>query len=171
MEFRSETQGVPSKSASLVSGLDHVAVAVEDLEQAITWYCDYLGFELLERRETAGKSTSMSTAFIKSGAAVIVLTQGHEPECQINRYIQEYGPGTYHIALAVTDLDAALAMFPAELHPEATPVVEGEGIRQVFLKRTTGSGVRIELIERKGGDFSDESVAGLFRAFEERDLF
>ena len=52
-----------------------------------------------------------------------------------------------------------------------TPVIEDSGIRQVFLRREPGSGVRVELIERNGGDFSDQSVNQLFLAFEQGDLY
>ena len=121
--------------------------------------------------------TLFSTKYFVDASSALLPTiyplpnQGHEPECQINRYIEKFGPGTYHVAFAVSDIKAALANFPAHVRPEATPIIEGEGIRQVFLNRTLGSGVRVELIERKGGDFSDETVLRLFRSFEEKGLF
>lgn len=155
----------------LVLGVDHIAIAVEDLDEATKWYCDFLGFELQDRRMTHGRATSMSSAVVKSGEAVIVLVQGHQPECSINRFIENFGPGVQHIAFQVTDLYKAISAFGEGTEPEDTKVIDGDGIRQVFLKRSRGSGVRVELIERNGGDFSDESVQDLFTAFEDRNLY
>ena len=69
------------------------------------------------------------------------------------------------------DLDVALAALRAEGGEIETPIITGDGIRQSFLRRDPGSGVRIELIERKGGSFTDRSVEQLFRAFEQQDLY
>jgi len=155
----------------LVLGVDHIAIAVENLDQAVSWYCDNLGFELQDRRITRANDVSMSSAVLRSMGATIVLVQGHEPECSINRFIDKFGSGVQHIAFQVSDLHKALKSFPVGSKPEDTDVIEGDGIRQVFLKRTSGSAVRVELIERRGGDFSDESVLELFTSFEERGLY
>ena len=66
------------------------------------------------------------------------------------------------------DLDAAIAHFTSAAAD--IDVIEENGIRQVFLRRDPGSGVRIELIERRGGTFNDRSVENLFRAFETKNL-
>jgi methylmalonyl-CoA/ethylmalonyl-CoA epimerase len=155
----------------LIIGIDHIAIAVDDMNHAISWYCNNLGFDLQDRRLTSANSVSMSSAVLRSGAATIVLVQGHQPECSINKFIDKFGPGVQHIAFEVSDLFGALKLFPEGTRPEDTDVIEGDGIRQVFLKRTKGSAVRVELIERKGGDFSDESVLELFTSFEERGLY
>jgi len=150
-----------------ILGVDHVAIAVEDLEAAVETYQRLFGFTVLERRTTRGERTEMLSAVLKSGTTIIVLIQGTSPESQVSRFIQNFGPGVQHIAFAVADLDEALKT----VGETDTPVIEDVGIRQVFLQRTAGTGVRIELIERRGGQFSDQSVSRLFRAFEERDLY
>ena len=151
--------------------LDHLAIAVPDLEEGIRWYCDNLGFSLLDRRTTYGDQTSMSSAVVKLGSAIIVLIQGHEPESQVSRFLTEFGPGVQHIALCVPNIEAAMAHFPGGTMSAATPIIEGDGIRQIFLERTEGSGVRVELVERNGGTFNDDSVRELFHHFERRNLF
>ncbi len=162
-------------SSNFTMTIDHVAIAVKDVEEGIRWYCENLGFQLLERRVTKGEHTSMRSAVVKSGAAVVVLIQGDSPDSQVSRFIENFGPGVQHLAFAVDDLDAALDQLGGgdpgiAGAPEIDPI-DGEGIRQVFLRRDPGSGVRIELIERKGGQFNDKSVEKLFRAFEEKQLF
>ncbi|MFI5011292.1 MAG: VOC family protein [Hyphomicrobiales bacterium] len=152
------------------SSLDHVAIAVTDLEEAIRWYRDGLGFDLVERRTTRGAKTSMVSAVMSSGGAIIVLVQGCEPASQVSRFVEKFGAGVQHLAISVTDLDATMKRLGKVGGAADIDIIEGDGIRQVFLRRDDGSGVRIELIERRGGTFNDASVEKLFRAFEKKDL-
>ena len=148
--------------------IDHVAVAVGNLDAAIDWYSSNLGFELVERRHTQGARTAMISAVMKAGAAVVVLLQGTDPESQVSRFVARHGPGVQHLALQVPALDAAISRFKSAAAD--IDIIEEQGIRQVFLRRDPGSGVRIELIERRGGTFNDRSVENLFRAFEAKGL-
>jgi methylmalonyl-CoA/ethylmalonyl-CoA epimerase len=159
------------QSRSQVIGLDHIAVAVPDLEEAIRWYCFALGFTVLERRVTRGAHTSMISAVMSAGTAIVVLVQGCEPESQVQQFINRYGPGVQHIAFSVSDLDEALATVRANGGDSDTGILADLGIRQTFLARDAATGVRIELIERRGGDFTDASVEGLFRTMERRGIY
>jgi methylmalonyl-CoA/ethylmalonyl-CoA epimerase len=154
-----------------IVGIDHVAVAVADLEEAIRWYTKTLGFRCVERRETRGERTGMISAVMVAGAAVIVLIQGMEPESQVCRFMQRFGSGVQHLALQVRDFDRALAAIREAGAALDTSIIEGIGLRQAFLRRDPGSGVRIEIIYRGGGEFSDRSVQQLFRDFEADDLY
>lgn len=160
--------GVPPEQ---ILDLDHIAIAVTDLEQAVAWYSDVLGFSVLERRRTQGASTSMISAVVRAGSAIVVLVQGVEPDSQVTRFIDRFGPGVQHIAFAVKDLDAAMARVEAAGGRSDTGVLAEVGIRQAFLRRDPGSGVRVELIERRGGEFSDASVERLFRSMEADGLY
>jgi hypothetical protein len=110
----------------------------------------------------------MLSAVMKAGSAVVVLVQGVGPNSQVSRFVERFGSGVQHLALEVTDLDVAIKHFNSAAAD--IDVIEEDGIRQVFLRRDQGSGVRIELIERRGGNFNDRSVEKLFRAFESKDL-
>jgi methylmalonyl-CoA/ethylmalonyl-CoA epimerase len=154
-----------------ITGIDHVAIAVERLEDAIDWYTQKLGFRMIERRITHGKRTSMLSAVLTAGGAVVVLIQGTSPDSQVSRFIEEFGTGVQHVAFSVTDLDVAMERVSSAGGALDTPMIVDDGIRQAFLRRDSGSGVRVELIERRGGDFSDGSVEELFRAFEYKGLY
>ena len=169
--MRESAVGSVESFADQVVGLDHIAVAVPDLEKAISWYRSGLGFRLVERRTTKGKSTSMISAVLQAGQAIVVLVQGVETDSQVSQFIREFGPGIQHVAFTVKDLDAALAgVFSADGAAD-TPVLTDVGIRQVFLHRDSQTGVRIELIERNGGEFTDESVRRLFLSMEESGIY
>jgi methylmalonyl-CoA/ethylmalonyl-CoA epimerase len=90
--------------------IDHLAIAIKDLDEGVRWYCDYLGFKLVD--------------------AVRRLVN----------YLDEFGPAVQHIALRVPDLSAALAAFPLRIRSMDTPIIEGNGIRRAFLTRAPGSG-------------------------------
>lgn len=156
---------------SSVMKLDHVAIAVPDLAKAIGWYTEQCGFRLLERRATRGLNTGMTSAVVAAGDVVIVLVQGTEPDSQVSRFVAACGAGVQHVALQVRDLDRALKSLNRLGVRNDTGIIEGTGIRQVFLHRDDRSGVRLELIERHGGEFSDDSVRQIFLALESRRLY
>lgn len=160
-----------SAFSDLVLGIDHVALAVEDMDASISWYTDTLGFSLAERNAVSGDHSGMDYAVLISGQTTIVLVQGSSPASQVARFIEAKGSGMHHIALAVSDLDEAIRRVCKSGGVADTPIVTDHGIRQVFLQRDPVTGVRIELIERHGGAFSEQNVQALFRALEAKDLY
>jgi 4-hydroxyphenylpyruvate dioxygenase-like putative hemolysin len=151
--------------------IDHIAIAVRNLEQSIAFFTNVLGFELHERRKTEGKATAMISAVLKAGPITIVLLEGTSPESQVTKFVDHYGPGVQHLAIGIKDLPrAADELRRAGLEFDTT-VIESPGLRQIFTRRDPGSGIMIEFIERMGGDFSDQSVQQLFQQLEEKDSF
>ncbi len=153
--------------------LDHVAIAVNDLESSIGFYRDVLGFRLTERRETKGNRTAMISAVLEAGPVTFVLVQGTTPESQVSRYIQHYGPGVQHIAIRVENLEETVGELQAEGFEFDTTIINSPGLRQIFTKRDQGSGMMLELIQRVDQDahFSDEGVQQLFDQLEANDSF
>lgn len=148
--------------------IDHVAIAVRDLEESIAFYQKQLGFELVERRRTDGEKTAMVSAVLRAGAIMIVLVQGTTPESQVNRYIENYGPGVQHIAIEVRDVRKLMSELNHSGVDFSTTVIEGRGICQAFTARDRASGMMYEFIERQtnDGDFTDQSVQELFSQLE-----
>lgn len=155
----------------LVIGIDHVAIAIEDIETSIARYSAALGFTLIERSEVSGDFSGMLYAVMRCGSATVVLVQGTSAASQVSKFLQANGSGMHHIAFAVSDLDAAIHKATQAGVAADTPVVSDEGIRQTFLQRDGATGVRIELIERHGAAFSERNVLQLFKALEAKDLF
>lgn len=154
-----------------IVGIDHIAAAVADIAEAISWYSRTLGFSLIETRTTKGVRTSMVSAVMKAGGAVVVLVQGVEPDSQVSQFVSKFGPGVQHVAFSVSDLDKALADVVRAGGVSETGILQDVGIRQTFLRRDPGSAVRVELIERNGGEFSDSSVERLFKSMEALDIY
>ena len=157
--------------AKHATGIDHVAIAVRDLEESVRFYTDVLGFELVERRRTEGKQTAMISAVLKAGPITVVLLQGTSPESQVSRFVEHFGPGVQHLAIGVEDLPALAEDLKREGLEFDTSVIRSPGLLQIFSHRDPGSGMMFELIERKGGDFSDQSVQSLFEQLEKKDSY
>jgi 4-hydroxyphenylpyruvate dioxygenase-like putative hemolysin len=147
--------------------VDHVAIAVRDLDEAIRLYTQVFGFALTKRREIQGKFSGMISAELDAGAFSIVLVQGTSPESQVCRYIEEYGPGVQHIAIAVEDLKAVAGALEASGAQFATGLIEGDGLLQLFSKRERNSGMMFEFIERRAVDgFQSQNIQQLFEQLE-----
>jgi methylmalonyl-CoA/ethylmalonyl-CoA epimerase len=157
--------------AKYVTSIDHVAIAVQDLEESIKFYTNVLGFELKERRRTEGKQTAMISAVLKAGPVTVVLLQGTTQESQVSRFVEHFGPGVQHLALGVENLPEMAEELKAAGMEFDTTVISSPGLRQIFSKRDTGSGQMFEFIERMGGDFSDQSVQQLFEQLEKKNAF
>jgi methylmalonyl-CoA/ethylmalonyl-CoA epimerase len=151
--------------------IDHVAIAVRDLEASIAFFTKVFGFELRERRKTEGTHTAMISAVLKAGPITFVLLEGTSPESQVSKFVEHYGPGVQHIAIAVKDLPQVAADLREAGLAFDTTVIESPGLRQIFTRRDAGSGLMVELIERMGSDFSDQSVQQLFAQLEQKDSF
>jgi methylmalonyl-CoA epimerase len=164
-------QGKAPELGNFLTEIDHIAIAVRDLEQSIAFFTNVLGFELRERRKTEGKQTAMISAVLKAGPVTFVLLEGTTPESQVSKFIEHYGPGVQHIALGVKDLPRAAADLRDAGLEFDTSVIESPGLRQIFTHRDGGSGLMVEFIERMGGDFSDQSVQQLFEQLEQKSSF
>lgn len=158
--------------SSSLRTVDHLAIAVDDLEGAVAFYRDQLGFQEMERRVTEGKKTGMLSVVMKAGELKVVLLKGTSEESQVSRYVQEYGPGVQHVAFMVEGIERVVEDLRSRGLPFDTDVILGSGLKQAFSKRDPVSGMMFELIERTGEEgFQDANVQKLFETLEENGSF
>src|SRR5215207_2146655 len=149
--------------ASSAIAIDHVAIAVRDLDAALAHYRDVLGFELRERRQISGRVSGMDSAVMEAGGVKLVLVQGDSPESNVSRYIEAYGPGVQHIAIEVPDPQEAIDDLRARGCDLLTGIIHGPGLDQIFTKREPNSGIQLEIIARAENDgFDPANVQELF---------
>ncbi len=149
-------------------GIDHLALAVRDVDAAERFFVDVLGFELVARRTITGRNSGMISAEVIHNGLKFVLCQGTEPESQVSRLIEAYGPGVAHIALAVDDTEQVRDALLEKGVVFDTSLIRGPGLTQVFTQRDTNSGLSFEFIERNGEDgFLDDSISELFTQLEQ----
>lgn len=162
-----EAQARDQSSRPVFRKIDHIAIAVRDLEAGIEFFTNVLGFTLTQRRTIRGKHTGMVSAEMEHNNIKFVLCQGTEPESQVSRLIENYGPGVAHIALDVADASAAADELSQQGLAFDTTVITGSGLRQVFSSRDSNTGLSFEFIERNGEEeFLEDNVAELFSQLE-----
>jgi methylmalonyl-CoA/ethylmalonyl-CoA epimerase len=127
--------------------IDHVGVAVEDLDAAISLYEGTMEMELAHR-ETV-ESQGVEAVLLDVGDGHVELLRPLGPETAVGKFIERRGPGLHHVAYAVGDIDATLA----SLSDAGVELIDSEarvgirGSRVAFIQpRSTGS-VLTEIVE------------------------
>lgn len=152
--------------------VDHLAIAVDDLEAAVIFYRDRLGFSEVERRVTEGKKVGMESAVMKAGELKVVLAKGTSPESQISRYVAEYGPGVQLVAFMVQEIESVVADLRQRGLSFDADIVCTPGQKQAFSRRDPASGLMFGLIERIGGEeHADDHVRQLLESLVEKESF
>jgi methylmalonyl-CoA/ethylmalonyl-CoA epimerase len=131
----------------MIKSINHVAVVVEDLDAALTFWRDGLGLTL--RKTEHNPAEQVEIAFLPVGDAQIELLKPTDPDSGIGRYLDKRGQGMHHLCVEVDDIEAVLARLAAhgiELINE-TPRVREEGTRYAFVHPRSASGVLVELYE------------------------
>ena len=127
--------------------LDHIAVLVENLDDALKFWQDQLGFQL-ERVETIS-SMDVKIAFFPVGESEIELVQPTTEDSGLAKYLQKRGPGLHHICIEVENISAKLTDLEEKgvrLIDDA-PVTMDDGRQLAFLHPKSTGGVLIELYE------------------------
>lgn len=131
--------------------MDHLAVAVPDLEGALAFYRDALGLHC-ERIEEIDRE-GVRVAFLPVGDSEIELLQPIRPDTGIVKWMAKHGPGMHHVCLETPDIVAALARIAQAggelINPE--PVSRPDGTRYAFVHPRSAGGVLIELYQRPEG--------------------
>jgi methylmalonyl-CoA/ethylmalonyl-CoA epimerase len=125
--------------------LDHIGIAVSNLEEALAFYRDALGLEIEAPEEVA--SQRVRAHFVPAGGAALELLEGTTDDSPISKYVAKRGPGLHHITLRVDDLAAALAELKARgvrLIDEA-PRPGSHGSLVAFIHPASAHGVLVEL--------------------------
>lgn len=130
--------------------IDHVAIIVRNIEQALVFYRDTLGIVPSEIKEVPTEQVRI--AFLPMGGpggSEIELIEPTTSDSSLNRFLEKRGEGLHHICLEVPDIDAALRDMQekgaAVLDKE--PRIAAEG-RAIFLHPKGTNGVLLELIEK-----------------------
>jgi len=127
--------------------LDHVGIAVGDLDASLAFFRDVLGLHVEPPEEVA--SQKVRAHFLHMGPSSLELLEATAPESAIAKFVEKRGPGLHHVALRVDDIDAALAHLSARgvrlIDQVARP--GAEGARVAFIHPSAAHGVLVELKE------------------------
>jgi LAO/AO transport system kinase len=138
-------RGLPGQAVEDLPHLDHLGIAVHNLEEAIAFY-QSLGFSVAHRETVPQERVRLAT--LPAGESRIELLEPAAPDSPISSFLEKRGPGLHHVALRVPDLDAAVARLQAAgaklLNP---PRLGAGGHLYVFVHPASAGGVLLELIQ------------------------
>jgi methylmalonyl-CoA epimerase len=131
----------------LLTEIDHVAIAVHDLDAAIAYYQEAFGAEVHHREVV--DSDGVEEALIKVADSYIQLTTATRPDSPIAKFLERKGEGLHHIGYRVDDCGAALESMKAA---GATPIDQAprpgsRGTTVAFVHPKGNFGTLIELVQ------------------------
>lgn len=134
----------------MIGRLDHIGIAVKDLEAAVAAYARGFGLESVHREQVADQS--VSTAFLPLGETRLELLESTSPDGPIGRFVAKRGEGIHHLCFAVEDIRVALARCEAAgmslIDREPRRGAQGKWVAFVHPRSTHG--VLIELSQDGG---------------------
>lgn len=134
-----------------VSLIDHVGIAVEDLEEAVQRYQRVLGVAPAHRERVPDQG--VEEAMFDLGNSSVQLLGSLGPDTPVGRFVASRGPGLHHIAYRVADLNTALE----DLRAQGARLIDergragSRGTTIAFVHPATMEGVLMELVERPSG--------------------
>jgi methylmalonyl-CoA/ethylmalonyl-CoA epimerase len=135
----------------MLTRIDHIAIAVQNIGDALKFFEDALGVQLDHTALEEGGRTRV--AFMPVGQSEVELVEPQDSESGLAKFIAKRGEGIHHICFEVDDIQAALARLKdkgAQLIDE-TPRTNTKGMRYAFIHPKSAHGVLIELYQKPTG--------------------
>ncbi len=130
-----------------IKAINHVAVIVDDMNEALLFWRDALGMELHGLRDVPAEKSQI--AFMPLTGSELELVMPTTDDSGIAKYLAKRGPGMHHICLEVDDIEAMLAQLKSKgirlINEE--PKVAADGKKYAFIHPESASGVLVELYE------------------------
>lgn len=132
-----------------ISHIEHIGIAVENLEESIKYYEGVLGLKCYAIEEVVDQK--VKTAFFLVGSTKIELLESTSPDGPIGKFIEKKGPGMHHMAFAVKNTDEALKTAEERGVRLIDKVARkgAEGLNIGFLHPKSTNGVLTELCSKE----------------------
>jgi methylmalonyl-CoA/ethylmalonyl-CoA epimerase len=129
-----------------IKKIDHVAICVKDVDDAIAKYRQVLGVEPQVREVVASQKTEAVLLPIGETSLELISPRGNEG---LEKFLEKKGPGLHHIAVEVEGIEQALLTLKALGVPliDETPRKGARGHKVAFLHPKATGGVLVELVE------------------------
>ena len=130
----------------MIKKINHIGIAVNSIEEAVSLYTDALGLKVQDIEVVADQN--VKTAIIPVGESKIELLESTNPEGVIAKYIEKRGEGLHHLALEVSNIEDTLGMLTRQGVPLIDEKPRGgvENTKIAFL-HPKGTKVLLELVE------------------------
>jgi methylmalonyl-CoA/ethylmalonyl-CoA epimerase len=134
-----------------IKKIDHVAIAVRDVDDAVAKYKQVLGLEPQVREVVASQKTEAVLLPIGETSIELISPRGNDG---LEKFLEKRGPGLHHIAVEVEGIEQALATLQALGIPliDTTPRKGARGHKVAFIHPKATGGVLVELVEPDHAD-------------------
>lgn len=131
----------------MLTRIDHIGIAVEDLDEAISLYSDSLKMELVHREVV--EEQGVEAVLLDVGEGHIELLKPLGPDTPVGKFMAKNGSGMHHVAYSVADIEEALKQADAVglVAIDSQPRVGIRNSRVAFLHPRSTGGVLTELVE------------------------
>jgi len=131
----------------VLSTIDHVGIAVDDIDEALALYRDALGMPLVHRETVTEQG--VDAVLLDVGDSHIELLQPLGPDTAVGKFLAKRGPGMHHVAYRVVDIEQALSALAAAGMRliDDRPRTGIRGSRVAFLHPSSTGGVLTEIVE------------------------
>ena len=138
-----------SRGVKMVHKIDHIGIAVKNLEESLQFYEQTLGLKL--QGIEVVEEQKVRVAFLPIGDTEVELLESTDPEGPIARYIDKKGEGIQHIAYRVDNIEQAIADMQAKgvKMIDEKPRYGAGGAKIAFCHPKSTNGVLVELCERE----------------------
>ena len=130
-----------------VKRINHVAVVVDDMEKALSFWRDALGMKLYELRDVSAEKSQV--AFLPLPGSEVELVMPTTDDSGIAKYLAKRGAGMHHICLEVDDIEEMMAQLKSRgvrlINEEPRIAVDGK--KYAFIHPESTSGVLVELYQ------------------------
>lgn len=132
-----------------ITHIEHIGIAVKNLEESIRYYENILGLKCYSIEEV--KDQKVRTAFFMVGQTKLELLESTDPEGAIGKFIEKKGEGIHHLAFAVKGIENALSEMESKNVQliDKAPRKGAEGLDIAFLHPKSTAGILTELCEKK----------------------
>jgi len=142
-----------SEFPHLFTAIDHVGVAVRDLDEAVAFYRDTYGMRLVHEEVNEDQGVREAMMAVGDSGACIQLLAPLSPDSTIATFLERSGPGVQQVAYRVEDVEAASAVLRDRglrlLYDSARRGTSGSRVN--FIHPKDAGGVLVELVEPAGG--------------------
>ena len=131
--------------------VDHIGIAVEDLDAALELYREAYAMDLVHREVV--EEQGVEAVLLDVGENHVELLRPLAPDTPVGRFLAARGPGMHHIAYQVTDIDGTLAALREQglRLIDETPRIGIRGSRVAFVHPRSSGGVLTEIVEPAEG--------------------
>ena len=132
----------------MLNKIEHVALAVEDLEAAVTHYSEVWGLEVSHRERVADQG--VEEVMLRLGDTYLQLLGATGSDTTVGKFLERRGEGLHHIAYEVDDLEATLDSLKSKGVEmiDDEPRLGGRGHMVAFVHPKSNHGLLVELIQR-----------------------